>query len=288
MQKLIIKNKLNMNIMLKKVAVLCASALVAFNFYSCNKNDVQTNQVNEEGLKTVPFFEVAKGDSIAKGILREKPKFDDDMEVLFTSESIGNQLKATETSERYVSLWNAQKSWPIKYICDLKTHVSRKNNAPATITIDGHTYYKIPVDLNEGAGGKWIYLYYRYIDGTGNPAHVRDGLISIDAKSQGAPILDADGLFERAGKEANGHWADLNDGAGGKYVKLQALHWHSYVNYTGNIITDIAITSSSNSSTYYYGETGNIGTWHRVNVDLNDGAGGKYIYLHYATIPAAM
>jgi len=97
----------------------------------------------------------------------------------------------------------------------------------------GHTYYKIPVDLNEGAGGKWIYyLYYRYIWDTGKPSDIRDSLIKIikiDAISQALPILSISGLWEKEGTELNGNWTDLNEGAGGKYVKLQALHWHSYI-----------------------------------------------------------
>jgi hypothetical protein len=238
--------------MFKKVAVICASALVALNFYSCNKNDAPTTQVNEEGLKTVPFFEVAKGDSIAKGILREKPEFDEDVVVLATSEDL---LKGESISGG------------AGYIYDLKVSIRNSNNAPNMQ--DGYT--KLNVDLNEGAGGKWIYLYYKKTDQAISAlSYIRSDAVSV--------LSQIETLFpnlEKLGRTfSNNLWADLNDGAGGKYIKLSGQRYPIIYGYnTGGLaIQNIAVVSSTQSMSSWNG-------WERVTQDLNEGAGGKYIYI---------
>ena len=239
----------------KTVAVICTSTLIAASFYACNKEGAN-NQENE--VKTVPFFEVEKGDSIPKDIFRDKPVFGDDVEVLFTTE---NQLKAEWASESW------DKSY--KYIhYDFKTWVSKKNDAPNSK--DGYT--KIPVDLNEGAGGKWIYLYFKKTNNIG------EGLSEINVKAHALPILNTDNLlYWKTGTEfGSNSWTDLNEGAGGNYIKLQAMRTAS--SYKGEIITEIAIVSSTNSSPTYSSVGGG---WNRIPGDLNKGAGGKYIYLFY-------
>jgi len=245
----------------KRVAVICASTLLAASFYSCEKEGAN-NQENE--VKTVPFFEVEKGDSISKSIFREKPEFgDDEVEVLFTTE---NQLKGEGTS----IVLNSP-----KYICNLKTWVSKKNDAPNTK--DGYT--KIPVDLNEGAGGKWIYLYYSKTN------TIDQGLTSLSAKAQVLPITLEDQGWNTIGTDFDilGGWTDLNDGAGGHYIKLQTKRWSHRKELSGEIITEIAVISSA-SSTPTLPAYFNFGNWYRVETDLNKGAGGKYIYLYFKIV----
>jgi len=109
-----------------KGAVICASAFFAASLYSCDKNETNNSQVNEDGIETVKFFEVEKGDSIAKGIFREKPEFNnEEVEVLFTTETIESQLKASGSSEIPIYS-NGKVTWSLKYIGGLKTHVSKK------------------------------------------------------------------------------------------------------------------------------------------------------------------
>jgi len=133
------------------------------------------------------------------------------------------------------------------------------------------TYYKIPVNLNEGAGGKYIHLYYtktsRKDQGIGYLDIVRNCCFSSDW----GHATTSSGWNRNALNFSNGKWHDLNDGAGGYYLYLQSLAAAAMV---GRVITDIAVVSSSKSMGSYSG-------WHLINYDLNKGAGGKWIYLCY-------
>lgn len=256
-----------MKIQFKKAAIVCASLVFATSFYSCDKENVNNSQMSEEitDVKTVPFFYVEKGDTIAKGIFREKPEFEDDVEVLFTTETHQSLLKAEGVSNEYMS----------GYIYDIKASLRKRNNAPSTQLEGGRTYYKIPVDLNEGAGGKWIYLYYT------KTTNVYEALCDIDFYWDTQPIVPLhfpSNLIKLGTSFGNNGWSDLNDGAGGWFIKMVGRNYfYTYDSYEGGnpAIGDIAIISSSNSMTYW--RSG----WRLVNKDLNRGAGGKYIYLAY-------
>ena len=88
------------------------------------------------------------------------------------------------------------------YTYDLKTSVRDKNDAPTTM--DGYT--KIPVDLNEGAGGKWIFLYYKK---TSQP---KDALFNVNVRISSTRNLVANGGYRKLGLAfANGGWTDLNN-----------------------------------------------------------------------------
>ena len=100
---------------------------------------------NLDGINFVDFFELAKGDTIPKGVFRNKPNVspNDEITVLFSSEDYS--LRATGNSSGS------------GYIYNLMTSVRDNNTASPEML----GYTKIPVDLNEGAGGYWIYLYYK-------------------------------------------------------------------------------------------------------------------------------
>ncbi|MCX7987156.1 MAG: hypothetical protein N2662_09485 [Bacteroidales bacterium] len=208
----------------------------------------------------VPFFYVAKGDSIPKGIFREKPDTKSEPTVieLFSTE---NRLKATGSSSG------------IGYISALMTSVRDRNDAPNTI--DGLT--KIPVDLNEGAGGKYIYLYYE-------KKAAFDPSLSITEldviTSCCYPIIVPPYSWDMCGKSFGSEgWTDLNQGAGGDFiylVKRTKLRGTSFVDPWYNIppIRDILIISTNKPLSSYTG-------WNLIPVDLNKGAGGKWIYLCY-------
>ena len=136
----------------------------------------------------------------------------------------------------------------------------------------------VDYNLNEGAGGQYIYLVYK--TGLANdPDH--------------APITD---FYIKSTKDKNDHpdevsynnrtyyrissyigsssfessYGDLNDGAGGRYI---------YLYYTTDAwdyprgITSIAFNDNSNGAVCGNGST--------TPQDLNEGAGGEYIYMHY-------
>jgi hypothetical protein len=134
----------------------------------------------------------------------------------------------------------------------------------------------IAVDLNEGAGGKYIYLSCTFAPST----YWLDPLvnyISVEITSiyrsiryqTGYEYVTYVGAFSTIP-------ADCNDGAGGKYVYIKmskALDQYSSHQFDAPI-RQIRIVSSTSSSVTQTG-------WTKVNSDLNSGCGGKYIYLFY-------
>ncbi|WP_320020404.1 hypothetical protein [Labilibaculum manganireducens] len=233
---------------MKNFLYLCC---VVFIFASCSKeNEVKlkddiTLTSEEFESKAVPFFYVEKGDSITKDTYREKPEFLelDKSVVMFSTE---NKLKTTGASSGG------------GYITHLMISDSKSSNPPA-----GVQGIKIPVDLNEDAGGNWIYLYYSkgeedpivYLNflTSSDPNELK---IAIETPAYNIPIKNQDGII-----------ADLNHRAGGHYV----YGYYRKNNSTDLPIRDIAIVSGNSSVTY--------GDYEKIHTDLNKGAGGKYIYV---------
>jgi hypothetical protein len=150
------------------------------------------------------------------------------------------------------------------YITNL--HILNSKNIPANML--GSI---IPIDLNEGAGGKYIYLYYEKNNYVSHINFV--GVVKSKNKFDVKSWLSLRNLIGVYGD--NGIY-DLNAGAGGDYV-------HAYYSTTPNLsdpaVQDIAIVSGNSSNTAYPNNAG--GNWTKINVDLNAGAGGKYIYMFY-------
>lgn len=118
---------------------------------------------------------------------------------------------------------------------------------------------RIPVDLNQGAGGSYIYLAYLK-GGEADPITALYVLIQDDKE----PINAPSGYTPIA--------TDLNEGAGGDYVYLC---YRRKQNPNDHAIDDLNVIA------------GNSGTppvpdgWTLVPGDLNAGAGGRYIHLIY-------
>jgi hypothetical protein len=263
---------------------LASLFLVLFN-NGCTKEPVNLDQVKYdqpvlsqdeiENIEYVEFFELAKGDTIPKGIFREKPMVDPENEiiVLFSTEEIAPKATGNSTSTT-------------GYICDLKCSIRDNNDAPETWP---GGYYKIPVDLNEGAGGKYIYLYYMKNDWPDNSQNYV--YLNVRMNCCTAPFLVDEPMIKTGLAFSNNRWTDLNEGAGGYYIKLEAATKISVSDYYYGIgqpipsnfvgpIKDILIISSTSSLSSYSG-------WTFINADLNKGAGGKYIYLCYRKGEAA-
>ena len=259
---------------MKTLNLLFLIVVIALVTTSCSKEDNQvepeaSNELLLEDADAVPFFYVAKGESISKSILRNKPNTDGENEitVLFSSE---DNLKAVDNSSGS------------GYISGLKASIRKGNNAPATMS----GYKKISVDLNEGAGGKWIYLYYKKSSINYN------SLCYLNVRSSRWPIWNTSRpfLYKQATNFANGQWSDLNNGAGGYNIKIEGCTSDNIGGYllecaqngtspgwfptNQDPIKDILIISSNKSMSSYSG-------WTLIKSDLNKGAGGKYIYLCY-------
>lgn len=131
-------------------------------------------------------------------------------------------------------------------------------------------YNKINHDLNEGAGGR--YLYFAFHPGNQNPSPITDiQCIYGDSSSVGdSPDL---GLPRApSGQPYTKLGTDLNMGAGGRYIYACITRDPS----AGTPITAIDVIS---------GDSANIQPhppFRRDDLDLNLGSGGKYIYLVYS------
>ena len=212
--------------------------------------------------------------SYEKGTIKEKPVVNDssDVVVLYSTENKGNTKGVGSSAGD-------------GYIYDLKTSVRDHNDAPNTM--GGYT--KIPVDLNEGAGGKYIYLYYNKI-----PYPADDAICMLHIKSNpwwwGPILLTSSPEFKKLGESFdNGGWTDLNQGSGGDFMYLEGAtperiknfyNWFIFipVPYHASeleLIRDIVIVSSP----YYLG--GSYNGWTLLPDDLNENAGGKFIQIGY-------
>ena len=129
-------------------------------------------------------------------------------------------------------------------------------------------YTKDNHDLNEGAGGR--YLYFAYHTGDQNPitdiqAIYGDNPQVGDSPPLGLPVAPSGQPYTKLG-------TDLNMGAGGKYIYACISRDAS----AGTPITGFEVIS---------GDASNIQPrppFRRDDLDLNLGAGGKYIYLCYS------
>lgn len=123
-------------------------------------------------------------------------------------------------------------------------------------------YSQDPVDVNQGAGGR--YLYFAYHIGNGVPitdirtVYGDDRNVTIPQSPSGQP-------YQKIG-------VDLNLGAGGKYI---------YACTTTDPAAGAAITGLK----VIAGNSPNIqpeAPYQRDGLDLNLGAGGDYVYLCYS------
>ena len=139
------------------------------------------------------------------------------------------------------------------YISDIKFVLGRNPTVPFGYDI-------IWTDLNQNAGGKYIYLIYST---STDAAQAIDGLnVFADSKAAGWSIQSGYTRIEQ----------DLAEGAGGKYI---------YACYTKNgtnpPITGLSVITGCSSQTYPP-DASSV----RIIQDCNDGAGGSYVYICYS------
>ncbi|MCP4050868.1 MAG: hypothetical protein GY730_09215 [bacterium] len=125
-------------------------------------------------------------------------------------------------------------------------------------------------DLNQGSGGKYIYLCYKE---STDPAKAATNL-SVYSSSSRSRSIPSGPYFTATGSQWNGGYgSDLNQGAGGNWIYLDYTKNSSY----GSKITEVGILAGGTSS--IQPPQG----WIKVPVDLNGGADGAWIYFCYKT-----
>lgn len=139
------------------------------------------------------------------------------------------------------------------YISDIRFLLGKNPTVPSE-------YEMLSVDLNQNAGGEYIYLAFKT---DADPANAISGLnVFADRKSSGWSIQPGYTLISQ----------DLAQGAGGKYI---------YACYTKNTtnppIRRVNVISGSSSLTFPVDAT-----WVRIIQDCNEGAGGSFVYICYS------
>lgn len=165
-----------------------------------------------------------------------------------------------------------------------------KDAAKAKAALAGHTI--IDVDLNKGAGGDYVYMGYTT---TTDPTEAITGIVLRVGKNppdtirwcpafsdNALNLLGGDITYYLVGgsREPNtssqGGWIDLNGRAGGDYIYMYVARDNRYEVNRSAPIRELTVTENIE---FKNGWTTVTNTDIQVQ-DLNDGAGGKYLYLH--------
>ena len=161
---------------------------------------------------------------------------------------------------KFIYLWYTTTKNKKEAIVDLRISSA---GWPAADAQNAHYpgYTRIGYDLNKGAGGHYIYLWYRK-SSTGKGA-IQE--LRIDSLGYEQPdINEKDWYTAKANQEYEGI-SNLNEKAGGNYIYLRFKAPEREQFYIKDIV--------------FYEKSG----YEKINVDLNKDAGGSYIYLWYST-----
>ena len=204
-----------------------------------------------------------------------------------------------EDEEAFTSFESFNKSNKLKsasgpYIKNIMALSSSKDDLPESFIHNGDLYSKLHVDLNKGAGGKYIYLYYTWTTSKNEAMvglRVVQDLYAIPATSLSKYYPST---YHPIGLNKKGDYIDLNEGAGGFYVYLAARNWNGESPITGLYITTSSSEKKNKSmqlnNKLYYSVSSEIIYWdytyYRLNpFDLNMGTKRhkKFIYLWYTS-----
>lgn len=168
-----------------------------------------------------------------------------------------------------------QTSTPHLCIIDLQVKTaSRWLDFPEIVNENGLTYYKLGMDLNQGAGGDFIAIYYALGLDDGSASRTPISSIKFQDTNNGDGVPPG---YEKID-------VDLNKGAGGDYIYL--LYKRDSVNpirglklvndNTGGII----ISKDVKAGAVFYDIMRQSNN--NLKQDLNQGAGGHYIFMSYS------
>jgi MAC/Perforin domain len=163
--------------------------------------------------------------------------------------------------------------YPAPRVCILDVIILEGASAanPYTDRTTNRVYYRLNYDLNNGAGGAYIYIYY--LPGMENDTIVPLAEIATIDESDGETLAKLPDGFVKINH-------DLNHGAGGDYIYLAYRR--------RDTISDKLITGLRVNSAYSMG-TNSGNQWNVVTQgyyssspqDMAEGAGGSTIYLYF-------
>ncbi|MDZ7634881.1 MAG: MAC/perforin domain-containing protein [Bacteroidales bacterium] len=187
--------------------------------------------------------------------------------------------RRNELLQYYSTSWATDRKisvFPTPRFCILDLKVIDSPAPPNPYKIDGRDYYKLPYDLNRGAGGATLWIYY--LPGLENDNITPLAAIGTVDTSDGENLSDLGTGFVMIN-------VDLNKGAGGDLIYL-AFRRRS--NHSDQLVTGLAVW---NRNTWVYSMGTSSGyTWygllqHGTSIlqDLNEDAGGNFIHLYSTT-----
>ena len=251
------------------------------SLYSCSKsNDAIPNPsaasgtADAKGTRTTEYVgknvQITGYEDGRERPTRFKTDASDDVNAMFTTMGRGPGVGPFKfvSSEGY-SL-NGGDQNPGQYIVDLEIAKSSYASVGAQ-----SGYYKLDLDLNSGAGGKYIYLCFsrNQVDDHNNNCGLNWADLSpiTDITTKAWRTLSISSRPDGFCYIYNGGGVpDLNDGSGGRYV-----YPYQTKSASPNPIKEVGVVA---------GNTSNIFPppgWVRAGEDCNAGAGGDYIYLCY-------
>ncbi len=178
--------------------------------------------------------------------------------------------------ETAYSTWATDRNievFPAPRVCILDLIILEGSNAANPFKYNNRDYYRLNYDLNADCGGDTPYIWIYYLLGMENDTITPIAEVATIDESDGESLAALPAGFEKINH-------DLNRGAGGDFIYLA---YRRRNDYSDKLVTGLRVNNA-----YTFG-TGSSNTWYVVTVgytsaipqDLNEGAGGYDIYLHY-------
>lgn len=191
-----------------------------------------------------------------------------------------NDARKAELLDYYSTSWATDRNitvYPTPWYCILDLMVIDSPLPPNPYRVNNRDYYKLPYDLNKGAGGATLWIYY--LPGLQNDTITPIAALGTVDTSDGEKLSDLGTGFEMIN-------VDLNRGADGDYIYLAYRRW---TGHSDQLVTGLRIWDRHTTYVYSPGTTSSY-TWHgllqhgtSIMQDLNEDAGGEYIYIYYTT-----
>ena len=172
-----------------------------------------------------------------------------------------------ENKNRLLNLVKDMKNVVCQPNCDpIYTFGVEGSNREGPPSLDDWTFS--PVDANMGAGGDWIYIGYKT---SPTEAPVTDVVVGRYSEHHSSVPSDLSGFRM--------DFTDLNMDAGGDYLYLA---WRS--NGKDKPIRNMMLLANDNDSAAMIDGWERVRDQHGKVVDLNKGAGGKYIWMYVSRV----
>jgi hypothetical protein len=189
--------------------------------------------------------------------------------------------RKTELRNYYMNSWASDREiavYPKPRFCILDIMVLEGRVISNPYRYKDRDYYKMDFDLNRGCGGDSRYLWIYYLPGLENDTITPIAEIGLYDTSDHETLAELGAGFQSIN-------VDLNMGAGGDFIYLAFRRRNDY---TDKLLTGMKV-GNDNLWMYTIGTNAGYNTsfiglkQHNSNnlQDLNEDAGGSYIYLYY-------